>query len=82
MHMSDMGHFESKGLELAFLKKLYKFVGRLPPRTGEIFGGKKLCFVTQILVRALKKRSIDESLRKVPSETPKCRRKSLILPSQ
>jgi hypothetical protein len=29
---------------------------RLPPRIGEIFGGKKLCFFTQTLVRALKKR--------------------------
>jgi hypothetical protein len=26
----------------------------LPPRTGEIFGGMKLCFIPQTLVRALK----------------------------
>src|SRR5216683_3935122 len=31
---------------------------RLPPRIGEIFGGKKLCFFTQTLVRALKKRRL------------------------
>jgi len=47
-------YHEENATHLKNLGFITRIPNRLPPRTGEIFGGKKLCLVTQILVRALK----------------------------
>jgi hypothetical protein len=56
--------------------------GGLPGETEKFRALGHLSFTPQLLVKALNKRTIDESLEKMPSATLKRRQMSLILPSQ